>query len=123
MNFDSRETLPAMWRNIVHLPKEANVGNASAGLKGTRIYVRERRAERRLKFAFLISVRLFHLMKRMYLDQLAMAGGEVRAILNRIRTAGLQRFYKKTGWNERRYLVQSGDPCIDPLTINDPSFF
>lgn len=47
-------------------------------------------------------VKLFHLMKPLYLDQLAMAGGEGKALLKRIKTAALRDYRDQCGWAERR---------------------
>jgi hypothetical protein len=48
-------------------------------------------------------VKLFHLLKPLYLDQLAMAGGEGKAILGRVKNQALRKFREKYGWSERRY--------------------
>jgi hypothetical protein len=47
-------------------------------------------------------VKLFWLMQHLYLDQLAMAGGEGVAILNRVKSAELQNYRNRYGWRERR---------------------
>jgi hypothetical protein len=47
-------------------------------------------------------VKLFHLMRDMYLDQLAMAGGEGRQLLRQIKYEALRDYRRKNGWDERR---------------------
>ena len=47
-------------------------------------------------------VKLFHLMRDMYLDQLAMAGGEGRKLLQDIKYEALRDYRRKNGWHERR---------------------
>jgi hypothetical protein len=47
-------------------------------------------------------VKLFHLMRDMYLDKLAMAGGEVRELLRHIKYEALREYRRKNGWNDRR---------------------
>jgi hypothetical protein len=47
-------------------------------------------------------VKLFHLLEPMYLDHLSMAGGEGVAILQRVKSAGLQNYRNRYGWRERR---------------------
>jgi hypothetical protein len=47
-------------------------------------------------------VRLFHLMRDIYLDKLAMAGGEGRQLLQRIKYEALREFRRKNGWSDRR---------------------
>ena len=47
-------------------------------------------------------VKMFHLMKPLYLDQLAMAGGEGREPLYRIKTAALREYRERNGWEETR---------------------
>jgi hypothetical protein len=45
---------------------------------------------------------MFHLMKPLYLEQLAMAGGEGKQLFNRIKTAALREYRERNGWEERR---------------------
>jgi hypothetical protein len=47
-------------------------------------------------------VKLFHLMRGIYLDQLAMAGGEGRELLRRIKYKALREYRSKNGWDDRR---------------------
>jgi hypothetical protein len=47
-------------------------------------------------------VKLFHLMRDMYLDKLAMAGGEGRELLRQIRYEALREYRRKNGWNDCR---------------------
>jgi hypothetical protein len=47
-------------------------------------------------------VRLFDLMRDMYLDQLAMAGGEGRQLLQQIKYDALRDYRRKNGWHDRR---------------------
>jgi hypothetical protein len=47
-------------------------------------------------------VKLFHLMREMYLDQLAMAGGEGRELLWRIKYEALREYRTKNGRADRR---------------------
>ena len=47
-------------------------------------------------------VKMFHLMKPLYLDQLAMAGGEGREPLYRIKTAALREYRERNGLEEQR---------------------
>jgi hypothetical protein len=47
-------------------------------------------------------VRLFHLMREMYLDKLAMAGGEGREVLRRIKYEALREYRIKNGRDDRR---------------------
>ena len=47
-------------------------------------------------------VKLFHLMRDMYLDQLAMAGGDGRQLLQTIKYEALRDYRCKNGWHERR---------------------
>jgi hypothetical protein len=47
-------------------------------------------------------VKLFHLMREMYLDQLAMAGGEGRELLRRIKYETLREYRTKNGRDDRR---------------------
>jgi hypothetical protein len=47
-------------------------------------------------------VRLFDLMREMYLDQLAMAGGEGRKLLSQIKYEALSDYRCKNGWHDRR---------------------
>jgi hypothetical protein len=46
-------------------------------------------------------VKLFHLMRNMYLDQLAMAGGGGRVLLQRIKYEALREYRIKNGWDRR----------------------
>jgi hypothetical protein len=47
-------------------------------------------------------VKLFHLMRDIYLDKLAMAGGEGRELLRRIKYEALREYRCKNGWHDRR---------------------
>jgi hypothetical protein len=47
-------------------------------------------------------VKLFNLMRNMYLDQLAMAGGNGRQLLQKIKYEALRDYRRKNGWHERR---------------------
>jgi hypothetical protein len=47
-------------------------------------------------------LKLFHLMQDMYLDKLAMAGGDGSELLRRIKYEALREYRIKNGWNERR---------------------
>jgi hypothetical protein len=47
-------------------------------------------------------VKLFHLLREMYLDQLAMAGGEGRELLRRIKYEALREYRTKNGRDDRR---------------------
>jgi hypothetical protein len=47
-------------------------------------------------------VKLFHLMRDMYLDNLAMAGGEGSELLRRIKYEALREYRTKNGWDNRR---------------------
>ena len=47
-------------------------------------------------------VKLFNLMREIYLDQLAMAGGEGRKLLQQIKYEALRDYRRKNGWHERR---------------------
>ena len=47
-------------------------------------------------------VKLFHLMRDMYLDQLAMAGGEGSELLRRIKYEALREYWIKNGRDDRR---------------------
>jgi hypothetical protein len=47
-------------------------------------------------------VKLFDLMRDMYLDHLAMAGGEGRELLRRIKYEALREYRRKNGWSNRR---------------------
>ena len=47
-------------------------------------------------------VKLFNLMREMYLDKLAMAGGEGRELLRRIKYEALREYRIKNGWDDRR---------------------
>jgi hypothetical protein len=47
-------------------------------------------------------VKLFHLLREMYLDQLAMAGGEGRELLRRIKYEALREYRAKNGWGDQR---------------------
>jgi hypothetical protein len=46
--------------------------------------------------------KLFHLMRDMYLDKLAMAGGEGRELLRLIKYEALREYRAKNGWHDRR---------------------
>jgi hypothetical protein len=48
------------------------------------------------------TVKLFHLMREMYLDQLAMAGGEGSELLRRIKYEALREYRIKNGRDDRR---------------------
>lgn len=48
------------------------------------------------------AVKLFHLMKPLYLDELALAGGEGKAILHEIKTKALAPYRERHGWREQR---------------------
>jgi len=47
-------------------------------------------------------VKLLHLMREMYLDQLATAGGEGRELLRQIKYESLREYRIKNGWGDRR---------------------
>jgi hypothetical protein len=47
-------------------------------------------------------VKLFYLVQNMYLDKLAMAGGEARELLRRIKYEVLREYRIKNGWSDRR---------------------
>jgi hypothetical protein len=47
-------------------------------------------------------IKLFHLMRDMYLDQLAMAGGKGRQLLQQVKYEALRDYRRKNGWDERR---------------------
>ncbi len=47
-------------------------------------------------------VKLFLLMREIYLDQLALAGGNGRKLLQQIKYAALRQYRAKNGWNDRR---------------------
>jgi hypothetical protein len=47
-------------------------------------------------------VKLFHLLREMYLDQLAMAGGEGRELLRRIKYEALREYRTTNGRDDRR---------------------
>jgi hypothetical protein len=47
-------------------------------------------------------VKLFYLMRDMYLDKLAMAGGEGSELLRRIKYEALREYRNKNGWDDRR---------------------
>ena len=47
-------------------------------------------------------VKLFHLMREMYLDELAMAGGEGSELLRQIKYEALCEYRLKNGWDDRR---------------------
>jgi hypothetical protein len=47
-------------------------------------------------------VKLFHLMRGMYLDQLAMGGGEGRELLRQIKYEALREYRIKNGRDDRR---------------------
>jgi hypothetical protein len=47
-------------------------------------------------------VKLFHLMRDMYLDELAMAGGDGRDLLRGIKYEALREYRAKMGWHDRR---------------------
>jgi hypothetical protein len=47
-------------------------------------------------------VKLFNIMRDMYLDQLAMAGGEGRKLLQRMKYEVLRDYRRKIGWQDRR---------------------
>ena len=47
-------------------------------------------------------VKLFNLMRDMYLDQLAMAGGEGRKLLQQIKYEALRDYRRRNHWDERR---------------------
>jgi hypothetical protein len=47
-------------------------------------------------------VKLFHLMREMYLDKLALAGGEGRELLRRIKYEALREYWIKNGRGDRR---------------------
>jgi hypothetical protein len=47
-------------------------------------------------------VKLFYLMRDMYLDNLAMAGGEGRELLRRIKYEALREYRTENGWDDRR---------------------
>jgi hypothetical protein len=47
-------------------------------------------------------VALFNLMRDMYVDKLAMAGGEGRELLRRIKYEALRQYRIKNGWDDRR---------------------
>jgi hypothetical protein len=47
-------------------------------------------------------VRLFNLMRDMYLDQLAMAGGEGCKLLQQIKYEALRDYRRKNGWEDQR---------------------
>jgi hypothetical protein len=47
-------------------------------------------------------VKLFNLMRGMYLDKLAMAGGEGRELLWQIKYEALREYRRKNGWSDRR---------------------
>jgi hypothetical protein len=49
-----------------------------------------------------IASNLFHLIREMYLDKLAMAGGEGRALLRQIKYEALREYRQKNGWYDRR---------------------
>jgi hypothetical protein len=47
-------------------------------------------------------LKLFNLMLEMYLDKLAMAGGEGSELLRRIKYEALREYRQKNGWDDRR---------------------
>ena len=47
-------------------------------------------------------LKLFHLMQEMYLDKMAMAGGEGSELLQRIKYEALREYRTKNGWDDRR---------------------
>jgi hypothetical protein len=47
-------------------------------------------------------LKLFNLMREMYLDKLAMAGGEGSELLRRIKYEALREYRTKNGWDDRR---------------------
>jgi hypothetical protein len=47
-------------------------------------------------------VKLFHLMRGIYLDQLAMAGGQGRKLLTKIKYDALRDYRARNGWDDRR---------------------
>jgi hypothetical protein len=47
-------------------------------------------------------VKIFHLMRDMYLDKLAIAGGEGSELLRRIKYEALREYRNKNGWDDRR---------------------
>jgi hypothetical protein len=47
-------------------------------------------------------VKMFQLMRNMYLDKLAMAGGEARELLRRIKYEALREYRSKNGGDDRR---------------------
>jgi hypothetical protein len=47
-------------------------------------------------------VKLFHLIRDVYLDQLAMAGGEGCKLLRAIKYEALRQYRRKNGWHDRR---------------------
>jgi hypothetical protein len=51
-------------------------------------------------------VKLFHLMRDIYLDKLAMAGGEGSELLRRIKYETLRGYRTKNGWDDRRQIIQ-----------------
>jgi hypothetical protein len=56
-------------------------------------------------------VQLFNIMRNMYLDQLAIAGGEGRQLLQQIKYEALRDYRRKIGWDERRPNSNSGRHC------------
>ena len=47
-------------------------------------------------------LKLFNLMREIYLDKLAMAGGEGSELLRRIKYDALREYRQKNGWDDRR---------------------
>lgn len=82
-----------------HLCKEYSIGrrrecNEKTGAARVKQNSREIRPGNRLK--------LFRLMRDMYLDKLAMAGGEGSKLLRRIKYDALREYRIKNGWGGRR---------------------
>jgi hypothetical protein len=49
-----------------------------------------------------IRLKLFHIMRDIYLDQLALAGGDGRELLRKIKYEALREYRTKNGWHDRR---------------------
>jgi hypothetical protein len=98
-----------LWYIVKSLCKEYSVGKLSEPDEKTGV-PKCRHNKRNIRPG--TRVKLFHLMKRMYLDQLAMAGGEGRTLLTRVKTAALREYRERSGWEETQPDIMVLELCI-----------
>jgi hypothetical protein len=88
-----------LWYIVKSPCKEYSVGKRSKPDKKTGV-IRFKHNKRDIRLG--ARVKLLHLMKPLYLDQLAMGGGEGKELFNRIKTTVLREYRERNGWKETR---------------------